>query len=83
MNMERKMPKQKINERTVEGLQLEIDHHKKDKQSALRDNDSLRQENMMLKELLADITSRDECWNDTVETKTLLWRLKNMLNNLN
>lgn len=76
------MPKVKINERTVEALNLEIDHHKRDKQSALRDNDALRQENMMLKEILTDITSQDSCWTDTVETKTLLWRLKNLLNNL-
>ena len=77
------MPKQKINERTVEALQHEIDYHKKDKQSALRDNDALRTENMMLKELLTDITSQEGCWTDDVPTKTMLWRLKNILNNLN
>jgi len=76
------MPKQKINERTVQNLNLEIDEHKKAKQSALRDNDALRQENSMLKEILLDITSQDDCWNDTVETRTLLWRLKNLLNNI-
>lgn len=76
------MPKLKINERTVQNLNLEIDEHKKAKQSALRDNDALRQENAMLKEILHDITSQDDCWTDTVETKTLLWRLKNLLNNI-
>ena len=76
------MPKQKINERTVQNLNLEIDEHKKAKQSALRDNDALRQENAMLKEILHDITSQDDCWTDTVETRTLLWRLKNLLNNI-
>jgi hypothetical protein len=37
----------------------------------------------MLKELLTDITSQEACWADDVPTKTLLWRLKNILNNLN
>ena len=76
------MPKQKINERTVQNLNLEIDEQKKAKQSALKDNDALRQENSMLKEILLDITSQEDCWTDTVETKTLLWRLKNLLNNI-
>jgi len=77
------MPKVKINERTVQNLNLEIDNQKKAKQAALRDNDALRQENSMLKEILRDITSQDDCWTDTVETRTLLWRLKNLLNNIN
>jgi regulator of replication initiation timing len=81
--MERKMPKQKINERTVEALHAEIDYNKTEKALVLRENDSLRTENVMLKELLTDITSNEDIWTDDVPTKTLLWRLKNILNNLN
>lgn len=76
------MAKQKINERTVEALYAEIDYHKKEKAQALRENDSLRADNSMLLELLADITSNEDYWSNDVTTKTVLWRLKNMLNNL-
>ena len=76
------MAKQKINERTVEALYAEIDYHKKEKAQALRENDSLRADNSMLLELLGDITSNENYWSDDVTTKTVLWRLKNMLNNL-
>ena len=76
------MAKQKINERTVEALYAEIDYHKKEKAQALRENDSLRADNSMLLELLSDITSNEDYWSDDVTTKTVLWRLKNMLNNL-
>ena len=76
------MAKQKINERTVEALYAEIDYHKKEKAHALRENDSLRADNSMLLELLEDITSNEDYWSDDVTTKTVLWRLKNMLNNL-
>ena len=73
---------QKINERTVEVLQLEIDHHKKEKACALRENDSLRADRMMLLEILSDLTENDSYWADDVAAKTTVWRLKNLLNNL-
>jgi regulator of replication initiation timing len=73
----------KVNERTVEHLQLEIGHLKKEKDLFRRDNDSLRDENSMLREVLADLTSTESYWNNEVSTKTMLWRIKNLLNNLN
>jgi FtsZ-binding cell division protein ZapB len=76
------MAKLKINERTVDGLTLEIDHHKREKAEVLRENDSLRANNNMLLEILKDLTNNENYWSDGVETKTMLWRLKNLLNNL-
>ena len=76
------MSKLKINERTVEALQLEIDHHKKEKAYFRRYNDSLRETNLMLLEALTELTSNESYWSTDVETKTMLWRLKNLLNNL-
>jgi FtsZ-binding cell division protein ZapB len=76
------MAKLKINERTVEGLQLEIDHHKKEKAYYRRDNDSLRETNSMLIEALSELTSNESYWSTDIETKTMLWRLKNLLNNI-
>ena len=72
------MAKQKINERTVEALFAEIDHHKKEKAQVLKDND-----NSMLLEMLKDLTENESYWSQDVATKTTVWRLKNLLNNLN
>lgn len=76
------MAKFKVNERTVDGLLLEIDHHKKEKAEVLRENDSLRTDNQMLLEILNDLTNEQSYWSDTVETKTMIFRLKNILNSL-
>ena len=76
------MSKLKINERTVDGLQLEIDHHKRERDEYRRDNDSLRNNNTMLMDILEDLISDKSYWVDDVNTKTMLWRLKNILNNL-
>jgi len=77
------MAKLKINERTVEALQAEIEYHKRDKMETLRENDSLRSTNQMLLEVLNDLTEDESYWNtDDTSVQTMLWRLKNLLNNL-
>jgi len=77
------MAKLKINERTVEALQAEIEYHKRDKMETLRDNDSLRATNQMLLELLSDLSQDESYWNiEDTSVQTMLWRLKNLLNNL-
>lgn len=77
------MAKLKINERTVENLQLEIDHHRKEKAHVLRENDSLRADNSMMLEILTDMTGDDSYWNTDPQTQTMRWRVKNLVNNLN
>ena len=76
------MAKLKVNERTVEGLQLEIDYHKQDKIDLRRENDSLRNDRTMLLDILEDLILDESYWSDDVNTKTMLFRLKNILNNL-
>jgi len=77
------MAKLKINERTVEALQAEIEYHKRDKMETLRENDSLRSTNQMLLEVLNELTEDESYWNtDDTSVQTMLWRLKNLLNNL-
>lgn len=76
------MPKLKINERTFDGLQAEIDHHRKEKASVLRDNDSLRSDNSILLEILTEMIDDDSYWNTDTSTKTMRWRVKNLVNNL-
>lgn len=76
------MAKLKINERTVEGLLAEIDHHKKEKAEVLRENDSLRADNSMLLEILTDMTNDDSYWKEDPQTQSMRWRVKNLVNNL-
>jgi len=77
------MAKLKVNERTVDALQAEIEYHKRDKSEVLRENDSLRADKVMLLEILSDLTSDESYWNmEDTSVKTMLWRLKNLLNNL-
>lgn len=76
------MPKLKINERTLEALQAENDHHRKEKSEILRENDSLRADNSMLLEILTDMTNDDSYWNDDHGTMAMRWRVKNLVNNL-
>lgn len=73
------MAKLKVNERTVDGLLLEIDHHKKEKQEVLRENDSLRNENMMLKEALQAIIEDKSYWSQEALSSGIVWRLENFL----
>jgi cell division protein FtsB len=76
------MLKQRTNERSVDALYLEIDQHKREKADLRRENDSLRNNNMMLTDVLEDLTNNESYWSPEVSTKTMLWRLKNILNNL-
>lgn len=76
------MAKLKINERTVEALQAEIDNQKRQKQEVLRENDSLRADNSMLLEILTDMTNDDSYWKDDPQTQSMRWRVKNLVNNL-
>lgn len=72
----------KANERPVDALYLEIDHHKREKAELRKDNDLLRNNNMMLMNVLEDLTNDESYWSADVSTKTMLWRLKNILNSL-
>jgi FtsZ-binding cell division protein ZapB len=76
------MAKLKVNEKTVDALYLEIDHYKREKNAILRENDSLRANNSMLTEILTSLTEEASYWSDTVETRTMLFRLKNILNQM-
>ena len=76
------MAKLKINERTVDGLLLEIDHHKREKSEILRENDSLRNQNSMLREALRAITSDKSFWSEEAIRTGIVWRLENVLNQI-
>jgi hypothetical protein len=76
------MIKQRTNEKSIDALYLEIEHHKREKAELRRDNDSLRNNNVMLMNIFEDLVNDESYWTTEVSTKTMLWRLKNILNNL-
>ena len=76
------MIKQRTNEKSIDALYLEIDHHKREKAELRKDNDSLRNNNIMLMNIFEDLVNDESYWTTEVSTKTMLWRLKNILNNL-
>jgi hypothetical protein len=76
------MIKQRTNEKSIDALYLEIEHHKREKAELRRDNDSLRNNNVMLINIFEDLVNDESYWTTEVSTKTMLWRLKNILNNL-
>lgn len=76
------MIKQRTNERSIDALYLEIDQHKREKAELRRDIDSLRNNNSMLMNIFEDLVNDESYWSPDVSTKTMLWRLKNILNNL-
>ena len=76
------MIKQRTNEKSIDALYLEIDHHKREKAELRKDNDSLRNNNIMLMNIFEDLVNDESYWSTDVSTKTMLWRLKNILNNL-
>ena len=76
------MIKQRTNERSIDALYLEIDQHKREKAELRKENDSLRNNNVMLINIFEDLVNDESYWTAEVSTKTMLWRLKNILNNL-
>lgn len=72
----------RANERQVDSLYLEIDHLKREKAELRKENDLLRNNNMMLMDVLENLVSDESYWSVEVSTKTMLWRLKNILDNL-
>jgi FtsZ-binding cell division protein ZapB len=76
------MIKQRTNERSIDSLYLEIDQHKREKAELRKENDSLRNNNVMLINIFEDLVNDESYWTTEVSTKTMLWRLKNILNNL-
>ena len=76
------MAKNQINARLVENLNFEIDQHKREKQELRRENDSLRQQNMMLRDAMTAITEDESFWSEQAVKSGIVWRLKNVIQNI-
>jgi hypothetical protein len=73
------MPKLKINERTVESLQLDLNNCRKERQQVLHENDSLRNTHMMVCETLRALTEDKSYWSEEAVKSGIVWRLENVL----
>ena len=76
------MPKLKINERSVELLQLEMKELNKDLNAMIQENDALRNQNMMLLDSLEALTEDDSFWSQEALQTGIVFRLKNVLNQI-
>jgi hypothetical protein len=72
----------KPNDLTVEKLQYELKAIKSERDQYRRDNDSLRNESMMLMETLEDLTSNVDYWSEKSIKSGIVFRLKNVLTQL-
>tara|TARA_Y100000385_G_scaffold237408_1_gene251886 strand:- start:893 stop:1138 length:246 start_codon:yes stop_codon:yes gene_type:complete len=72
----------KPNDLTVEKLQYELKAIKSERDQYRRDNDSLRNESMMLMETLDDLTSNVDYWSEKSIKSGVVFRLKNVLTQL-
>ncbi len=76
------MPKLKINERSVELLQLEMKELNKDLNAMIQENDALRNQNMMLLESMEALTEDESFWSQEALQTGIVFRLKNVLNQI-
>lgn len=63
----------------VDVLRLEIKELNKDINSCYREMDTLRNQNMMLLEVLSDLTGDESYWSDSAKNSGLIFKLTNVL----
>jgi len=69
----------KPNDITVDKLQYELKSARKDLGEYRKDNDALRNENMMLLSVLEDLTTDESYWSEKSLKSGIVFRLKNIL----
>ena len=74
--------KRKVNEQSVAQLQYELEQIKKDRAAYRTDNDALRSENIMLIEILKDLTENKSYWSEEALQSGFLFRLNNILSQI-
>jgi FtsZ-binding cell division protein ZapB len=76
------MPIEKSSHRAIDGLLLEIQEHKREKNSILQENSVLRNQNAMLLDTLEALTADNTYWSEEAIKTGIVFRLKNVLNNI-
>lgn len=65
--------------RNVDALRAELRYEKNEKSELRRENEVLRQQNMMLLETLSAITEEESYWSEDARKTGIVFRLKNVL----
>lgn len=76
------LAKRNVNEPGFNYLQQEVRQAQKTSGDLRKEIEGLRQDRSMLLDVLSEITEEETLWADTVETKTIRFRLKNVLNSI-
>ena len=76
------MAKRRVNEPGINFLQNEVNSYKREQGQFRREIEQLRNDRMMLLEILTDMVEDNNYWTDTAETQTMRWRVKNLVNNI-
>ena len=63
----------------IDALRLEIKELNRDLNSCYREMDTLRNQNMMLLEVLTDLTGDESYWSDQAKASGLVFKLTNVL----
>jgi hypothetical protein len=76
------MAKRRVNEPGLNYLKQQAQTYQRTAGDLRRENEQLRSDRTMLLDVLGDISDDDSIWVDTVEVRTMRFRLKNLLNNI-
>jgi len=76
------MAKRRVNEPGLNYLKGEVQHYQKEVGSYRQEIEKLRNDRMMLLSALEDLTSDENYWSEEAIKSGIVWRLKNVLNNL-
>ena len=76
------MAKVKVNERGFEALNLEIKQLKREKSDLYNEIDALRSQRMMLFDTVSALVEDKSYWSEEAQKSGIIWRLENVLNNI-
>lgn len=71
--------KVKVNERGIDALRLEIIELNREINEIYSEHDIVRNQNMMLLEVLSDLTGDESYWSDSAKSSGIVFKLKNVL----
>ncbi len=76
------MAKVKVNERGFEALNLEIKQLKREKSDLYNEIDALRSQRMMLFDTVSALVEDKSYWSEEAQKSGIIWRLENVLKNI-
>ena len=76
------MPKRRVNEPGLNYLKGELSRVEQDVSAYRREIEVLRSDRSMLLDALEELTNNEEYWSKEALSMGIVWRLKNVLNNI-